>query len=75
MALCCAMASAKGYRYDVFVWHKPDLSGRSHQGGPRQACSCEYVVAVYKHEHATSTTLEWHYALLAEREKLRKVRK
>jgi hypothetical protein len=69
MVECSAVASDKGYKVDIFIWEKPDLVGQSHTGGPRQAVTVEYIVAVYKHE-ATSTSLAKHYALLAERERL-----
>ena len=69
MIECATVALAKGYKVDVFIWNKPDMLGKSHAGGPRQAVSSEFIVVVYKLEGAVST-LKNHYALLSQKEKL-----
>ena len=70
MVDCAAVAKAKGYKIDVFIWNKSDLLGKSHQGGCRQASSSEYIVVVYKHAESTETSLSKHYALMTQKEAL-----
>ena len=69
MVSCGSVVKEKGYTSDVFIWHKPDLAGKSHAGGPRQAKTVEYIVVVYKHADASMTGLQNHYSLLVEKEK------
>ena len=67
---CGVVAKSLGYKVEMYVWNKPDLSGKSHRGGPRQATSSEYIVVVYKHEDSAQTTLAKHFALLHQKESL-----
>ena len=69
MISCGSVVKEKGYTSDVFIWNKPDLSGKSHAGGARQAKTVEYIVVVYKHADASMTGLQNHYSLLVEKEK------
>lgn len=70
MIECGGVAMKLGYKVEVYVWNKPDLSGKSHRGGPRQARSSEYIVVVYKHEDTTTSTLAKHFALLSQKDTL-----
>ena len=67
---CGKVALDKGLSINVFVWNKPDLRGASHTGGPRQATSSEYVVAVHKHANPSTKSLQSHYSLLDQKAKL-----
>ena len=70
MIECGSVAMERGYKVEVYVWNKPELAGKSHGGGPRQATSSEYIVAVYKHDDPSITSLASHFALLSQKEKL-----
>ena len=70
MIECGSVAMERGYKVEVYVWNKPDLCGKSHGGGPRQATSSEYIVVVYKHEDPSMTSLAAHFSLLHQKEKL-----
>jgi hypothetical protein len=59
-----------GYKAELFHWNKLDLRGKSHQGGPRQATSTEYIVVVFKHELSTDRSLVKHYSLLLQKSQL-----
>jgi hypothetical protein len=72
MVECSSVAAKNGYKYDVYIWNKPDKVGKSHQGGARQATASEFIVVVYKHENTGGLTLAKHYALLAQKDDLEK---
>ena len=68
MIECGHVAAARGYLVEVFLWNKPDLQALS-SSASRQSTTCEYIVVVYKHD-SSSLSLNKHYALHAQRNKL-----
>jgi len=71
---CGSVVKQKGYQFDIFHWTKPDLVGKSHGGGARQAVSVEWILVVYKHHDVNAKTRAQHYALLHYRDVLKPVR-
>ena len=53
-----------GYKVEQYIWNKPDLFGKSHAGGARQATSSEYIIVVYKHANPGASSLANHFSLL-----------
>ena len=67
MVECASVAVSRGYKVEIYVWNKPDLLGKSHQGGARQATSSEYIVVVYKHSGG-DLALGKHFSLLHQKD-------
>ena len=57
------VAHERGLSYEQWTWHKPDMAGKAHAGGPHQARSSELIITVYHHT-GTTISLKEHYALL-----------
>ena len=63
--LTMMVATSMGLKWELFNWYKPDLAGKSHEGGARAAKCLEPIVVVYGFaEDQTTNGLDQHYALL-----------
>ena len=57
------VADGLGMQYEQWLWHKPDMAGKAHAGGPHQARCSELIITVY-HRTGTGLSFKDHYAPL-----------